>query len=108
MFPEPYKVGHRVRSVTHDGMAQGEAWAAATDLPVYGWGPPSPDDVLRAEQTGVEHVLDVYCKQAATKHRDKLIVNGVEYFVQGEPDDFNHGPFGFKPGVRIRLSKVVG
>lgn len=108
MFPEPFTVGWKKRTATHDGMSQKESWGTATSISVYGWGPPSPDDVIRAEQTGVKHVLDVYCKSAATKHRDKLTVNGVDYFVEGTPDDFNFGPFGFQPGVRIRLSRVVG
>lgn len=107
-FPERHIVGFRKLTLVDDGMSQTETWADPVDLPVYGWGPPSPDDVVRAEQTGVTHVLDVFCAESPTGHKDKLIVNGVEYSVQGTPDDYRFGPFGYQPGVRVRLSKGVG
>ena len=108
MLPERFEVGHRVRSMSHDGMSQVESWAEPVPVRVYGWAPPAPDDVVRVEQTGVTHQLDVYALDLAVKHRDVLVINGVEWFVQGEPDDYRFGPFGFRPGVRVRVFRAVG
>lgn len=108
MPPEPFTVGYRKLSKSSGGMSSKESWEPAVELKVFGWGPPSPDDVIRAEQTGTKHELDVYCRSSPTKHRDKLVVNGVEWLVQGEPDDYRFGPFGFTPGVRVRLMRAVG
>ncbi|GAA1579294.1 hypothetical protein [Leucobacter aridicollis] len=108
LIRERFTVGYRERLMSTGGMAPKESWKPAVDLEVFGWGPPAPDDVVRAEQTGTKHELDVYCRSSPTKHRDKLVVNGVEWFVQGEPDDYRFGPFGFDAGVRVRLSRVEG
>lgn len=108
MFPEPYKVGYRKRSSRHDGMSQVESWADPVDLPVIAIAPPVQDDVTRPERTGYTHVLDLYMVSSPSGHRDKFVVHGEEYFAEGVPDDFNFGPFGFKPGVRVRLMKAVG
>lgn len=107
-FPERHTIGYRKRTTTHDGMSEVESWADAVPLKVYGWGPPNPVDVTRAEQTGTQHDLDVYCREAPTQHRDMLVVNGVEWLVQGEPDDYRFGPFGYEPGVRVRLFRAEG
>lgn len=108
MFPERFTVGWRERTRVHDGMSWVDGHADPVDKPVFGWGPPAPDDILRAEQTGTEAHLDVYCRVPFAKHRDKLIINGVEWDVEGDPDDYRHGPFGFTPGVRVRCKRVVG
>lgn len=108
MLQERFTIGHRVRSATTGGMAPKESWAAPVDVKVYGYAPPSSDDVTRAEQTGVKHDLDVYCRAPFTKHHDKLVINGAEWLVQGDPDDFRFGPFAWAAGVRIRLSRAEG
>lgn len=105
---ERWTVGHRVRTVTDDGMSTVEDWRPAVDVKVFSLSPPNPDDVIRAEQTGVKHELDVLSRTAFAHHRDKLVFNGVEWFVQGEPDDYTHGPFKFAPGFRTRLARVEG
>lgn len=107
-FPEPFVVQHRVRTRVHDGMSWVDGHADPVDLKVFGWAPPAPDDITRPEQTGEVHVLDVYMREPVTAHRDLLIIQGVEYVVQGSPDDYRYGPFGFRPGVRVRVSRAVG
>ena len=107
-IPERYTVGYKVRSSSHDGMSEVESWADPVELPVYAIAPPVQDDITRPERTGFTHVLDLYMKSSPSGHRDKFVVNGVEYFAEGVPDDFNFGPFGFRPGVRVRLMKAVG
>lgn len=108
MFPERFTVGHMVRSVSHDGMSEVESWADPVDVKIICWFPPGPDDIVRAEQTGTRHELNVLCKTPFTAHRDRLVINGVEWLVQGEPDDYMHGPFGFDAGYRIRCARLEG
>lgn len=108
MFPEPFSVGHMVRTTADDGMSTVEAWLPAIDVPVMGWAPPGPDDIVRAEQTGVIDELNVYSSKPFGAHRDKLIINGLEWIVQGGPDDYRFGPFGFTPGVRLRCVRLEG
>ena len=31
-----------------------------------------------------------------------------QYEVDGEPEDYCHGPFGFRPGLVVNLRKVSG
>lgn len=108
MFPELYKVGFRKRSTGHDGMAQAETWADAVELPVISISPPTQDDVTRPERTGYTHVLDLLMRESPSGHRDKFVVHGVEYFAEGEPDDFRFGPWWAGAGVRVRLMKAAG
>lgn len=108
MIPERFTVEHMVRSVVHDGMSEVESWAAPVDVRVMGWAPPGPDDVVRAEQTGVVDELNVYSSKPFGAHRDKLVINGLEWLVQGGPDDYRFGPFGFRPGARLRCVRAVG
>ena len=108
MFPELYKVGFRKRSVTPGRMAEVESWAEPVELKVIAIAPPVQDDITRPERTGYTHVLDLLMRESPSGHRDKFVVHGVEYFAEGEPDDFKFGPFGFTPGVRVRLMRAVG
>ncbi|KUF05704.1 hypothetical protein AUL38_16040 [Leucobacter sp. G161] len=107
-FPELHPVGFRKRSAEHDGMSDVESWADPVELPVYAIAPPVQDDVTRPERTGFTHVLDLYMSSSPSGHRDVFVVHGGEYFAEGVPDDFNFGPFGFKPGVRVRLMRTEG
>lgn len=108
MFPELYTVGYMKRSTVHDGMSEVESWAAPVDLPVIAIAPPVQDDITRPERTGYTHVLDLLMKTSPSGHRDKFMVNGEEFFAEGVPDDFTLGPFGFEPGVRVRLMRAEG
>ncbi|QAX95553.1 head-tail adaptor [Mycobacterium phage Nibb] len=41
-------------------------------------------------------------------HDDQVTdARGRKFLVQGEPEDYNLGPFGFTPGYRVTLRKVV-
>lgn len=108
MFPEPFKVGFRKRSVVNDGMSEVESWGPVVELPVFAIAPPVQDDVTRPERTGFVHVYDLLMRVSPSGHRDKFVVHGEEYFAEGVPDDFKFGPFGFEPGVRVRLMRAVG
>lgn len=85
-----------------------DAWGEPVEHAVYGWSPPSPDDVLRDTQTGVARALTLYTPEAITGPRDRVLVDGVEYKAVGYPQDYNHGPFGWQPGFAARLDSVEG
>ncbi|AYR01079.1 head-to-tail stopper [Mycobacterium phage LeMond] len=41
-------------------------------------------------------------------HDDQVLdARGRKFVVHGEPEDYNLGPFGFTPGYRVTLRKVV-
>lgn len=112
MFPLPERF-----TVTHEARLEGvedsqgnpvEGWAAPVVVPVYGWGPPSPDAETRPEMTGVRRDLDVYCRTGFAGPRDRVTVDGTRFEVVGYPEDFNHGPFGFTPGFRVSLKRMEG
>lgn len=110
IFPTPWTVTLHARSTgTKDAHGNPvESWATpGTEEPVYGWAPPSPDSQpFDANRTPVVRDLDVYAPASAAKPKDQMSVNGVRYEVVGQPENFNYGPFGFAPGVRVSLLRV--
>lgn len=108
-FSELYTVTVRHRSVTQDSRGNDvESYGDPVEHPVYGWGPPASDSETRDELTGVERRLTVYARTGFTGPRDLVTVNGVEYRAVGHPMDWNHGPFGWKPGFQINLEIEEG
>lgn len=89
-------------------MAWVDGYADPVVKPVFGWGPPAHDDVTRAEMTGTVSLLDVYAREPFCSHGDVLVIQGLEYTVQGDPADYRFGPFGFAPGVRVRCRRSEG
>lgn len=75
---------------------------------VYGWAPAGAMEDTDARQR-VEHDLDLYAPPSfTTSATDKIVVLGASYDVVGNVEDFNYGPFGFTPGVRVNLKRVSG
>ena len=110
-FPTPYRVQHLARltgGVDEMGDPIPEGFAAPVEKPVYGWAPPTADQSIRATDTGVKRDYDLYSPDGFTKPRDRVSIEGMLFDVVGWPEDFNHGPFGWKPGYRINLVRVEG
>jgi hypothetical protein len=38
----------------------------------------------------------------------RIVLDGVVYEVQGDPQRFNRGPFDFDPGVSVNLKHIEG
>lgn len=75
---------------------------------VYGWAPGGVTE-LTGWQSQVTADLQLYAPADFTVGpRDRVRVAGVTYDVEGVVEDFNHGPFGFTPGVRVNLTRVSG
>ncbi|HEY9265504.1 MAG TPA: hypothetical protein VIQ11_12960 [Mycobacterium sp.] len=75
---------------------------------VYGYGPPARSTEAEPGGTRVIEGLDVYGPTFAVDARDRFVIAGVEYEVEGEPGVWDNGPFGFKPGQVIHLKRVRG
>ena len=72
---------------------------------VYGWGPGGDIEVNGFRQT-VTADLVVYAPPGfPVGSRDRVRVLDVDYDVEGLPQDFNHGPFGYEPGVTVNLRR---
>lgn len=85
-----------------------DSWAAPVDIDVYAVAPrtSSEPDPARSE---VVVGLQVMAPPGTTvDHRSRVVVDGVEYEVEGDVADWTRGPFGFAPGVLINLKRTGG
>ena len=111
-FPERWAVSHEAR--TTGGLDEMnmpvEGFSSPVSVPVYGWGPPGADEIIRPLETGVKRDLDLYCATPFAGHGDRVTVPGerLPFKVEGYPEDYNRGPFGFAPGYRLNLVRVEG
>ncbi|SEC54890.1 hypothetical protein [Arthrobacter woluwensis] len=110
-FPSPYTVGHQERIAGGEdpmGDPLPEHWEDRPDQKVMGWATPGSDVEIRPTGSGVDRDLDLYSPTGFTKPQDKVIIDGVEFFAVGWPEDYNHGPWRWAPGYRINLKRVEG
>ena len=112
MFPTPWSVTvHPFSSGpeldAHNNPTEG--FGDDRTEPVYGWAPAGTTEPLEVNRDSVTWDLDLMVSPTfAASARDEITANGVRYQIVGVLEDFNHGPFGFTPGGRIALRKVVG
>lgn len=112
-FPERFAVGLQVRS---DGAAgfggvAVESWAAAVDKPVYAVYPGTPGvdyEPGRSPSQIPMFVLASADSLGGVKARDRIVWNGATFQVEADAEDYNYGPFGFEPGVRVQMLRVEG
>ncbi len=113
MFPTVHTVGHKVWSVSgtdSHGNTVG-AHADPVDVKVYGWSAPSGVTELGDDRVIID--LKVYGPQTfLPSFRDQIVIptgaNAGTFDVVGEVEDYNHGPFGWAPGVVVNLKRVDG
>lgn len=76
---------------------------------VYGWGPAGTSEE-GGWRTQVEADLHLYAPPGFRCGPSDLVrlPDGRTFHVEGELEDFNHGPFGFRPGVRVNLRRTTG
>lgn len=109
-------VGHRVYTPgatdAHGNAA--DAWAPAVDLKVFGVAPRSSDEP-NAGRDEVVTGLSVLAPAGTVVGPLDLLVLGDdlpawsgEWKVVGDLADWTRGPFGFKPGVVIHLTRAEG
>lgn len=107
-----YTIAHQVYqgSSDADGYPTGDTYAAAVNRPAYGIYPlssqldPSMEYDRRIITSKVVGVPDTSVYSA----RDKVTLNGEEYFVSEDVRDYTTGPFTPGPGGEIILEQVSG
>lgn len=115
-FPTPYTVDvlHLQPAGQDDYGNDTETFGPAHTQRVYGWAPGgagSARSTREADDARATVVTDLQLFAPAEfvcGAQDRVVIGGVTYFVEGNVEDFNHGPFGFRPGVRVNLQRVTG
>ncbi|WP_341258219.1 hypothetical protein [Gordonia malaquae] len=110
-FPLPFTVGHCVYSGTGEN-AHGdpfESWSVPVSKPVYGWGAPQTSEPkLAGHDREIVEVELLVPPGFECSHRDRMVLDGVEFEVIGGVEMFDHNPFGWNPGGVINLKAVNG
>lgn len=86
-----------------------DAWADPIGYPVYAIAPTTsnePDPSRTAVVTG--YTLLAPPDGEPVTPLDRFVLDGVEWEVVGEIADWTRGPFGFRPGVSINLTRAAG
>lgn len=88
-----------------------DAWDDPVDVAVYGWYVSSTHEPQIPLHDRVRVDAQVLAPESfVPSPRDKVLLPGRpgEYEVVGETEDYNHGPFGWRPGNVVNLKKVNG
>lgn len=110
-YPTPWNVGVREfsSSAIDSHGNPGEFWGDPVDRPVYAWAPAGTAEPFEVARDAVTWDLDLYAPAGfSCGPRDRVVVDGSEFEVVGRVQDFTRGPFGWAPGVRVRLKMVEG
>jgi len=87
-----------------------DSWLPAVAVSVYGWGPRV--SLAQAEPGGTQILegRDVYAPRTwAVGAKDKVRIDGDDWTVQGDPDDWSTGPLGRSVGQKVvHLKRVEG
>lgn len=113
MVATPFTVGVRAHSSAgDDGFGNPvDSWSAPVSVPVYGVAPGTPGEDYEpgANRSLIPWV--VYGPTASlggVSSRDRIDWAGNTYEVDGDPEVFDYGPFGYEPGARVRIVRVEG
>lgn len=86
-----------------------ESWAPATEHKVFGWSAPTSTEPKLAGHDRVTVDVELLAPEGfPSGPRDLVILNGTEFEAVGYPEDFNNGPFGFRPGLVVNLRRIEG
>ena len=111
-FPLAQTIGHRVYDATaRDSHGNSvDAWADPVDVQVYGWHTGSSDEPRVVGHDRVVVQGQVLAPESfRPSPRDLVDLPGAgTYEVIGEPEDYNHGPFDWRPGVVVNLRRATG
>lgn len=112
-FPESFTVGHQVYSESGTGYGglPTESWAPPASVPVYAIYPGTPGEDYEPGRNPAEiplFLLGTSDALGSVQPRDRFVVNGDTFEVDGAVENYNFGPFGFEPGVRVTLKRVEG
>lgn len=86
-----------------------DSWSAPIKVSVYSVAPTTSDEPFQAGRDSVITGLTVLAPTGTQiGPYDRVIWLGEEYSVKGDIGDWNHGPFGWEPGIEFHLEKVSG
>lgn len=110
--PPAVPIGHRqfLRGALDAHGNPTKAWADAVTVLVHGWhtGQSEEPQISGHERLRVDGQV-VAPETWRPDPRDKVVIPGVgEFYIIGLPEDHNHGPFGFRPGLMINIQRVTG
>jgi hypothetical protein len=106
-FPTPWTVQYLAYAGTTEDDRGNEipAYAAPVDWKVYGWSAPQSSEPKVAGVESVVVTLELFAPARPVGDQDRIVVNGDTYEVVGDPEDYDHGPFGFAPGMVVNLTR---
>ena len=110
-FPTPFVVTvHAYAEGAPDVYGQPQAtWTARAPERVYGVAPAATDEPAEVGRHAITYDADVYAPaEVVIQPRDRVQVGPTMFEVVGRPEIFDHGPFGYQPGQRVRLRVVEG
>ncbi|QGH80299.1 head-to-tail stopper [Mycobacterium phage Malthus] len=113
MFPTPddNKIKHITREKIGENALGQPIYAdepTIREREVYGWRPKLARDGATAALDG-RTITELYLLMPEGDYADGDVIelpDGKQYTVQGDVEDFNHGPFGWKPGYRLTMRRV--
>ncbi|MCL2470659.1 MAG: hypothetical protein FWF25_02810 [Propionibacteriaceae bacterium] len=112
MLPLAHTVLHAPYTPSQDSLkATVDAWGKWELFKVYGWAPVTEFASSQFEQgrSTVSSLIEIFAPPGTPgQHRDKWMVGGVECEQEGVARDFTTGPFGFEPGIVIRVKQQRG
>lgn len=109
-LPTPHSVGRRayIAGAKDRHGNPIDTWGDPVPTPVYSI---APKTIVEPE-TGRFLVVEGLTVQAPPEtrfdSRDLVVIDGVEYQIEGGVKDWNRGPFGYSPGISIDLTREEG
>lgn len=110
-FPTPHVVGVRAfqSGVTDAHGNPVESWAAPVDVPVHGLSPGSDEPHSTNRDLSIISWTVYAPAGTAVGPRDRVVVSGREYTVEGEVRDWTRGPWRASfAGVVFELRRAEG
>jgi hypothetical protein len=85
-----------------------DTWDDPEDWMVYGYAPGANVEPERAGRDLSEVLWTVYAPaEGLPGERDRVVLEGAEYSVEGRPQDFSHDPWGNAVGEGVVFLKAV-
>ena len=111
MYPLAHAVTHRpYLAGTEDAHGNPTTgYGPSAEVRVYGWHTGQTTEPSLAGHDRVELEGQVFAPGSFRPGPlDLIVLGGEDFEVVGHPEDYNHGPFGFTPGVVVNVRRVTG
>jgi hypothetical protein len=111
MFPTPHTVDvlHYETGGEDEYGNDVETWSPPDTQRVHGWGPSGTEEDNDGRRRVVADLQLMAPRGFRIGPYDRVVVDGLEYEVEGKVEDYTKGPFGFAgAGIRVNLNRVTG